>query len=131
MYRHSTTEPNRQHRASRPVPFLWNDINLLQDTHSLRIDPDGKGHGSWDNTHVKTVRQTIRAYLRYHDLPTDEGYAVPLYWLYVWLTKDPGTPPLTLNPARAEQARRTLVTALNQPENGLEIVRQRRLEYAS
>ena len=101
----------------------------MQDTHSLRIDAHGKGRGSWANGHVKTVRNAIKRYLHNHDLPLDEGYAVPLCAIYAYLMHENGVG--TLNSLHAEQARRTLVAALNAHDNGLEIVRQRHLEYAS
>ena len=123
------TESNTTAAAHRPVPFLWDDINQLQDTHSLRIDPHGKGRGSWANGNVKTVRHAIKRYLRNHDLPLDEGYAVPLCAVYVYLTHENGVG--EHNSLHAEQARGTLVAALNAHDNGLEIVRQRRLEFAS
>ena len=123
------TEPNTTQAPRRPVPFLWDDINQLQDSHSLRIDPLGKGRGSWANGNVKTVRHAIKRYLLNHDLPLDEGYAVPLWAIYAYLVHENGVGDLC--GLRAEQARGILVAALNSHNNGLEVVRQRRLEYAS
>lgn len=120
--------PTRSRGADRPVPFVWGDVVALMDTHSLRPTP---GDDSADPD-VRAVKNAIRRWLIHHDLPPNEDYAVPVYWVHQWLMSGGGIRFARLRSVDhrdAASASRVLLSALNAPGNGLEIVRQRCRQY--
>lgn len=125
-----TTEPNTRNRATL-APYLPADISALMDAHAVWIDEASKHRGSRRHKDVKKVRRVIKAWLRRQGLPTDEGYAVPLYWLHDWLTSGPYVGPRMPNLDAAWAARQTLISALNRPDSGLSVVPLRRMQHAS
>ena len=120
------TSPARTTTEDRPVPFLWADVVCLMDTHSLRVTNTDSRHAD-----VQTVRRAIRRYLHHHGLPTDDGYAVPLYWVHQWLMNGPRVALRVADPDSPARAAAVLVSALNASGNGLEVVRQRRMQYSA
>ena len=120
------TSPTPTTTEDRPVPFLWADVVCLMDTQSLRVTNTDSRHPD-----VQTVRRAIRRYLHHHDLPTDNGYAVPLYWVHQWLMNGPRVALRIADPDSPARAAAVLVSALNAPGNGLEVVRQRRMQYSA
>ena len=120
------TSPAPTIAENRPVPFLWPDVVSLMDTHSLRVTKADSR-----DSDVQTVRRAIRRYLRHHDLPTDGGYAVPLYWVHQWLMNGPRVALRIADPDSPARAAAVLVSALNAPGSGLEVVRQRRMQYSA
>ena len=119
--------PTRSRGRDRPVPFLWGDVVSLMETHSIRPT-----HGDSPDPDVQTVKTAIRRWLIHHDLPPDEDYAVPVYWVHQWLMS--GLTVARLRPVDsrdAASASRVLLSALNTPGNGLEIVQQRCRQYTA
>lgn len=122
------TSPTRTRGADRPVPFIWGDVVSLMDTHSLRPTPGGDCR----DPDVQTVKHAIRRWLIHHDLPPDEDYAVPVYWVHQWLMNGNRIARLrSIDRRDAWSASRVLLSALNAPGNGLEIVRQRCRQYTA
>ena len=122
------TSPTRSRGGDRPVPFVWGDVVALMDTHSLRPTHDGDS----TNPDVKTVKNAIRRWLIHQDLPPDEDYAVPVYWVHQWLMSGSNIARLRPVDGRdAASASRVLLSALNAPGNGLEIVQQRCRQYTA
>ena len=120
------TSPAPATTDNRPVPFLWADVVSLMDTHSLRVT-----NADCRNPDVQRVRRAIRRYLHHHDLTADDGYAVPLYWVHQWLMNGPRVALRIADPDSPARAAAVLVSALNAPDSGLEVVRQRRMLYSA
>ena len=124
--RKQPTSPTPTTAEDRPVPFLWQDVVCLMDSHSLRVT-----HRESRHPDVQAVRRAIRRYLDHHDLPTADDYAVPLYWVHQSLMNGPRVALRIADPDSPARAAAVLVSALNARGNGLEVVRQRRMQYSA
>ena len=128
---HTNNKPTRCNRAA-VVPFLWADVLALLDTWSIRVTDPWESE-EWDD--VALVHDEIEAVIDRQDLRPGLNYAVPLRHVCGSLSRRhiPDGAPHDHRRIHEETrwAQKVLVNALNTPDNGLELVRPRRLSLAS